>query len=75
MTVLEKEATNKVLQVWCAPHQMDIVVKKVMKAIMNGLFIKTAHAFSVHLCAQQNLIVAMNEKCVRKIQLGVWSLG
>jgi hypothetical protein len=62
VTLLEKEATNKILRVWCAPHQMDIVVKKVTKAMMNGLFYKTAHAFSVHLRAQQNLIAAMNGK-------------
>ena len=29
VTLLEKEATNKILRVWCAPHQMDIVIKKV----------------------------------------------
>jgi hypothetical protein len=40
VTLLEKEATNKILRVWCAPHQMDIMVKKVTKTMMNGLFIK-----------------------------------
>ncbi len=51
VTLLEKEATNNILRVWCAPHQMDIVIKKVTKAMMDGLFYKIAHAFSVHLHA------------------------
>jgi hypothetical protein len=42
---------------------MDIVVNKVTKATMNGLFYKAAHAaFSVHLRAPQNLIAAINGK-------------
>ena len=49
---------------WCAPHQMDIVIKKVTKAMMDGQFYKAAHAFSVHLRVQHNLISAMNgSKC------------
>jgi hypothetical protein len=51
VTVLEKEATNNILHVCCTPHQMDIVIKKVMKAMMDGLFYKIAHAFSFHLRA------------------------
>ena len=64
VTLLENEATNKILRVWCAPHQMDIVIKKVTKAMMGGQFHKAAHAFSVHLRVQHNLISAMNgSKC------------
>jgi hypothetical protein len=51
VTLLEKEATNNIMCVWCAPHQMDIVIKKVMKAMMDGLFYKIAHVFSIHLRA------------------------
>jgi hypothetical protein len=51
VTLLEKEATNNILRVWCAPHQMDIVIKKVTKAMMDGLFYKVTHVFSVHLRA------------------------
>ncbi len=64
VTLLEKEATNNILCVWCAPHQMDIVINKVMKAMMDGLFYKIAHVFSVHLRAQLNLITEMDgAKC------------
>jgi hypothetical protein len=64
VTQLEKEATNNILRVWCAPHQMDILIKKVTKAMMDGLFYKIAHAFSVHLRAQLNLITEIDgAKC------------
>jgi hypothetical protein len=68
VTQLEKEATNNILHVWCAPHQMDIVIKKVTKAMMDGLFYKIAHAFLVHLHAQLNLIMEMDgAKCPKDI--------
>ncbi len=51
VTLLEKEATNNILCVWCVPHQMDIVIKKVTKAMMDGFFYKIAHTFSIHLRA------------------------
>jgi hypothetical protein len=59
-TLLEKEVTNNILRVWCALHQMDIVIKKVTKAMMDGLFYKIAQAYSVHLCTQLNLITEMD---------------
>jgi hypothetical protein len=49
VTLLEKEVTNNILRVWCTSHQMDIVIKKVTKVMMDGLFYKIAHVFSVHL--------------------------
>jgi hypothetical protein len=64
VTLLEKEATNNIMRVWCTLHQMDIVIKKVMKAMMDGLFYKIVHVFSVHLRAQLNLITEMKgAKC------------
>jgi hypothetical protein len=39
---------------------MDIVIKKVMKVMMDGLFYKIAHVFSVQLHAQLNLITKMD---------------
>jgi hypothetical protein len=64
VTLLEKEATNNIMCVWCVPHQMDIVIKKVTKAMMDGLFYKIAHVFLVHLRAQLNLIMEMDgAKC------------
>jgi hypothetical protein len=64
VTLLEKEATKNIMHVWCVPHQIDIFIKKVTKAMMDGLFYKIAHVFSVHLHAQLNLITEMDgAKC------------
>jgi len=64
MTLLEREVINNILRVWCVLHQMDIVIKKVTKVMMDGLFYKIAHAFLVHFCAQLNLITEMDDtKC------------
>jgi len=68
VTLLEKEATNNIMHVWCAPHQIDIFIKKVTKVMMDGLFYKIVHVFSVHLRAQLNLITEMDgAKCPKDI--------
>jgi hypothetical protein len=59
-TLLELQCTNHVLRVWCVPHQLDLVVKTATVGVDDGEFYKAAHAFSVHLRAQHNLIVAMD---------------
>jgi hypothetical protein len=49
VTLLENRVTNNILRVWCVPHQMNIIIKKVTKAMMDGLFDNIAHVFLVHL--------------------------
>jgi hypothetical protein len=62
--LLERQCTNPVLRVWCVPHQLDLVVKTATVGVDDGEFYKAAHALSVHLRAQHNLIVAMDgAKC------------
>jgi hypothetical protein len=64
VTLLECQCTNPVLRVWCEPHQLDLVVKKATVGVDDGEFYKAAPAFSVHMRAQHNLIVAMDgTKC------------
>jgi hypothetical protein len=63
VTRLENAATHRILRIWCVPHQIDLVIKAVTKEIDNGQFYKVAHAFSVHLRAQANLITSMKSKC------------
>ncbi|KAI9912307.1 hypothetical protein PsorP6_005404 [Peronosclerospora sorghi] len=57
--------THQLMRVWCAPHQGDIVIRAATNEIDNGAFYKTAHAFSVHLRQQQNLILEMQVRCPR----------
>ncbi|KAI9920521.1 hypothetical protein PsorP6_015441 [Peronosclerospora sorghi] len=56
---LNRMATYQLKRVWCAPHQGDIVIRAATNEMDNGAFYKTAHAFSVHLRQQQNLILEM----------------
>jgi hypothetical protein len=59
-------AANNVLQIWCTPHQINIVVKVAVEAIDNGVWVKQVYTFSVLLQAQDNLIIEMNVKCPKK---------
>jgi hypothetical protein len=63
VTLLENECSNLVLCIWCVPHQLDIVVKNATHGVLDEAFYKVAHAFSVHLRAQQILITEMGSKC------------
>ena len=63
VTLLENECSNPVLRIWCVPHQLDIVVKNATHGVLDEAFYKVAHAFSVHLRAQQILITEMGSKC------------
>jgi hypothetical protein len=63
VTLLANQCTNPVLRVWCVPHQLDLVVKMATNGVNHGEFYKTAHAFSVHLRGQHNLITEMDSKC------------
>jgi hypothetical protein len=53
------------MRIWCAPHQIDIVVKDVSHSLDDGLFYKTAHDFNVHLRYQQNLQLEMGSTCLK----------
>ena len=59
VTRLDRMATHKLVHIWGAPHQEDIVIRAATNEIDNGAFYKTAHAFSVHLQQQNNLILEM----------------
>ncbi|CAK9193354.1 unnamed protein product [Sphagnum jensenii] len=63
VTLLENECSNLVLRIWCIPHQLDIVVKNATHGVLDKAFYKVAHAFFVHLHAQQILITEMGSKC------------
>jgi hypothetical protein len=65
VTLLEKECSSPVLRIWCVLHQLDLVVKKATNGVLDEAFYKTAHAFSVHLRAQPNLIMEMGSKCAK----------
>ena len=54
-------------RVWCAAHQMDLVVQKVFVKLINDTFVTKIMAITGHLRRQQNLITEMESKCPRFI--------
>jgi hypothetical protein len=59
-------AENEVLRIWCASHQIDIVVKVTAQGINDGIWVKFTYKYFVYLPAQDNLIINMNVKCPKK---------
>jgi hypothetical protein len=55
VTQIDHEFETKFMCIWCALHQIDLVMKDVSHSLDDGLFYKTAHNFNVHQCCQQNL--------------------
>jgi hypothetical protein len=63
ITWINHEFETKFMCIWCAPHQIDLVMKDINHSLDDGLFYKTAHNFSVHLRCQQNLQLEMGSMC------------
>jgi len=59
-------ADNPVLRIWCALHQIDLVVKSATEELVGGEWIKFAWSFSIFQCAQANFITNMAVKCPKK---------
>jgi hypothetical protein len=59
-------AENPVLRIWCALHQIDLVVKSAAEEFAGDEWIKFAWSFSIFLRAQANLITSMAVKCPKK---------
>jgi hypothetical protein len=66
MTNIVTCAEHKVLQIWCASHQINIVVKASTESINGGSWVKFAYRFSVYLHMQDILIINTNVKCPKK---------
>ncbi|ETN17945.1 hypothetical protein PPTG_05603 [Phytophthora nicotianae INRA-310] len=59
VTLLENEATHPILRVWCAAHQMDLVMKAAFAIVDDGNFVKNTKDLIVHLRRQKLLIADM----------------
>jgi hypothetical protein len=58
---------NPVLRIWCALHQIDLVVKSTAEELADDEWIMFAWSFSIFLRAQANLITSMAIKCPKKM--------
>lgn len=59
-------ATHDVLQIWCVPHQLDLIVKGTTEAVDHGAWAKTVYMTSTYLRRQSNLIADMGVTCPKK---------
>ncbi len=59
-------AVFKVVQIWCVPHQLDLVVHGAIDEVDDGTWLKTASTLSTYLRKQSNLITEMGEMCPKK---------
>jgi hypothetical protein len=59
-------AKNPVLRIWCALHQIDLVVKSAVEELTGGEWIMFAWSFLIFLRMQANLITSMAIKCPKK---------
>jgi hypothetical protein len=59
-------AEFKVIQIWCAPHQFDLVVHVAVDKVDGGAWVKTCYTLSTYLCKQSNLITNMGKTCLKK---------
>jgi hypothetical protein len=56
----------KIVQIWCVPHQLDLVLHVAIDEVDGGTWLKTAYTLSMYLCKQSNLITEMGETCPKK---------
>jgi len=63
VTRIARCAEFNLLRVWCASHQIDIIVKSSAEGIDDNAYVKDVYSFSVHLESQHNLIIQMGVKC------------
>ena len=52
-------------RVWCAAHEMDLVVQKIFRRLCNDSFVSTVIDIIRHLRRQQNMISEMKSICPR----------
>jgi hypothetical protein len=50
MTQINKEANFDLMQIWCTPHQANLLVKKASHSMLDMKFYKALNDFSIYLC-------------------------
>lgn len=62
-------------RVWCAAHQLDLVIQDVLNSMYKEEFVNTAQLLTGHLRRQKNLIREMKSTCPRFISTRWLSMG
>ncbi len=56
VTCMVQSASNKMLHVWCVPHQINIVVKALTESILDSSWIKFAYIWLVFFCGRKTIL-------------------
>ena len=67
VTRLQRVSLPGCYRVWCAAHQMDLIVQKKILLLCDDSFLPMTMGITGHLRRQQNLILEMMSKCPRFI--------
>ena len=65
---LQNVALPGFYRVWCAIHQLDLVLQKLYKSLCDDSFVGTMTSMTGHLRRQFNLIAQMGSKCPRFVE-------
>ena len=74
-TRIGNEACAGFYRVWCAAHQLDLVMQDVLKSMHNERFVNTARLLTGHLRRQKNFIRKIRSTCPRFISARWLSMG
>jgi hypothetical protein len=67
VTRLERASKYPLLRIWCAPHQIDLVIKNATALLQDGDWIDYVYKWCVHLRRQDKLVIDMNGvQCPKK---------
>ena len=75
VTQIQKVSKRGFYRVWCAAHQLDIVVQKQFKSMFNEKFVHVIQGITGHLRRQKKLIQKMKATCPRFINSRWLSMG
>lgn len=74
-TRIQRVAEDGLFRIWCAAHQLDLVVQRVLNALYDEAFVQTIQQLTGHLRRQKNLIRNMKATCPRFIDSRWLSMG
>ena len=67
-TRLEQVALPGFIRVWCAVHQLDLVMQKTLQAFCENIFLPLLLGLISYLRRQHNLIATMKSQCPRLVE-------
>ena len=74
-TQIQRAANDGFFRIWCAAHQLDLVMQERFKSMFNECFVHVIQGITGHLRRQKNLIQKMKATCPHFIDTWWLSMG